>query len=368
MMLLTLLLIPTLIACLAFVLGHGRVTWQEFLGQMVAQTAIVGLGMLAIYYVDTTDHEIWGGRVAQKTRDVVHCRHSYSCNCVTVSCGKNCSHTICQTCYYHQYDVDWDLETTNHEALRIDTVDWQGIIEPPRWTAVRIGEPTAVQHQFTNYVKASPDSLFRHQGLVEKYKDLMPSYPGHVYDYYHVDRLVQVGIQVQDDRQWNLDLETLNGDIGAAKQATVAVVLVKGQPEDYAYALEQHWIGGKKNDIIAVLGTDGQQIQWAHVLAWTDAELFKVQTRDDLLNLGQLDRTRVLDTLARDTKNLFVRKHMKDFQYLTQSVVPTTGEYVSLMVLGIVVSLGISWWCLEQATDDRSSWSRGVVSFGRRRS
>jgi hypothetical protein len=280
MILLALLLIPTTIAVLTFVFGKQYVTWQEFLSQIGAQTLVMAGAMWALYSLDTVDTEIWAGRVSNKAREEVSCSHSYTCNCVTSCSGsgsnQSCS-TSCQTCYEHSYDVDWAVYTTNSERLEIDRVSRQGLKKPERWGAVKIGEPTAVAHSYTNYIKAAPDTLFRHQGLIEKYQSKMAVYPGTIYDYYHINRLSQVGINVPDAEQWNRDLEQINADIGKAKQANLAVVLVNGLPDDYFEAVEQEWVGGKKNDVVAMIGTDGQTIQWVRIMAWTNSEMFKVQ-------------------------------------------------------------------------------------------
>lgn len=366
MILLTLLIIPSLIALGSFLLGGHRVTWQEFVGQLLAQLALIGTAMMVMYSMDTHDTEVWGGRVASKEREVVSCSHAYPCHCRPVSCGKNCTTVHCDICFQHRFDVDWTVKTTNGEGLEIDRVNSQGTIEPPRWTAVKIGEPTAVAHSYENFVKAAPDSLFRHQGLLEKYQDKLPLYPGKIYDYYRIDRLVQVDVQVPDPDAWNRPLEDLNASLGAEKQVNLAVVLVGNQPDDYYEALEQSWIGAKKNDVVAVIGTDGKAIKWARIMAWTDSEMFRVQARDRLLDLKTLDPKLVLGAMSDTIKTLYVRKPMSDFAYLQESITPTPGQYVFLLIFGILTSIGISVFVVKNDIEEGGSATSRWDMSGRR--
>lgn len=348
MVLLLMLIIPTLVALGFLVFGGKKVTLKEFLTQMGVQVVLMTIVAYAVSCQNTHDTEILNGRVSGKTRDEVSCRHSYQCNCVT-SCSsdskgnQSCS-TICQTCYEHSYDVDWDVQTTIGHTIGIDTVDRQGLIKPPRWAAVIIGEPVSISHGYTNYIKGSPDTLFRHQGLTEKYQKQIPGYPGDVYDYYRLNRLVSVGLTLDDAKLWNADLSELNADLGARKQVNIVVLVAKNQPEDYYYALEQAWIGGKKNDVVLVLSVDDTlKIQWVNVMAWTDNKLFQVELRDEVYGSGlqTLNRVSVMKSLAHYVSTSFVRKPMKDFEYLSGLIKPTSGQWIFAMVFGILLSVGL---------------------------
>jgi hypothetical protein len=222
-------------------------------------------------------------------------------------------------------------------------VDRQGLNEPPRWTAIQPGEAYSETRSFVNYVKAAPDTLFRHQGLTEKYKGALPEYPQNIYDYYHLNRFVPVGVSVPDTAQWNKDLMELNADLGSKKQVNILTVVAKNQPEDYFYALEQEWIGGKKNDVVLVISVDdANKIQWVDTMAWTDNKIFQVALRDAIMGVGILNREQIMGTLRSNVEANFVRKPMKDFEYLSRTVKPTQGEWIFAMVLGFLVSVGLS--------------------------
>lgn len=340
------LILPLLVGLVGFIFLDG-INWKEMLVQFGAQLLVAGVSAFIVYHSATADTEIWSGTVVSKDSDHVSCSHSYQCNCHE-SCsgsGKNrsCS-TVCDTCYEHLYDVNWEVWTSNQERVLINRVDRQGVRTPARWAAVQMGEPTAVEHDYTNYIKAAPDTLFRHQGLVEKYKGKLPAYPGGIYDYYHLDRLVTRGVEVSGRRAWNADLSSLNAYLGTLKQTNMIVVLVQDQPQDYFYALEQAWMGGKKNDIVLVIDVDAQMApQWASVMAWTTQEIFKVRLRDAVMDDKVITRESVIEALREVVPRDYKRKPMKDFAYLKSSITPSTTGWIVSLVIGLLVAGGLTY-------------------------
>lgn len=343
MIFLTLLIIPVLIALFAMAFGHGRITTKEFLLHLAAQVVIALISVGIIYNMNVKDIEILNGQVTSKARVKVHCRHSYPCHCVTVSCGKGCMTTICQTCYDHDYDIDWNVYT-NIGDWRINTLDSQGLKEPPRWTIVSVSDPVSKTNSYENYIKGAPNTLFRYQGLEEKYSSTMAQYPQSIYDYYKLDRVVLVKYGLPNIKEWNDSLALLNGKVGYQKGCNIILVIGSNLDRDYFYALSQHWIGGKKNDIAVLLDMDGDKIKWAKVMAWTDREIFKVQLRNQILDIGTLDREKLFAAIEKNIQLSYVRKSMKDFEYLKASVKPTTTQWMWAMTMGVVASILLAVW------------------------
>lgn len=337
------LLIPLVVSLCSFVFSDG-ITWKEFLVQVAVQLVIAGSSSGIVSCVNTRDTETWNGRVANKYSQHVSCSHSYPCNPYPCNCNSKGQCSTCwNTCYDHLYDVDWVVQTSNDETVDIDRVDRQGIYQPPRWTAVQLGEPTSLTHSYDNYVKAAPGTLFRHQGLVEKYASSIPEYPQQVYDYYRLNHLVTVGLTLVDSRDWNVSLSELNAKVGKQKQANVIVVLVKDMPDDYFYALEEAWIGGKKNDVILVVSVDAAlKPQWAAVLCWTTNELFKVKLRDDVMADAAISREILVQQLHENVTHYFERKPMKDFEYLQSSATPTLTEWWVCLGIGFLSAVGLA--------------------------
>lgn len=375
MVFLVLLAVPLLVAAAGFFFSKGLVTKKELAVQVGAQVVVAGVAAILVHYSSVHDTEVWNGRVTKKVRDEVSCSHSYQCHCHEVCSGsgkkRTCSNE-CDTCYEHSYDVDWNVFTSNGEEVQIDRIDRRGIDEPPRWTSIAVGDPTTIEHGYTNYIKASPGTLFRHQGLTEKFAVSIPKYP-EVYDYYRMNRIILVGgAKVPEFKLWNDQLAVLNSEVGSPKQANVMVVLAKGLPQEYFYALEESWIGGKKNDIILVVGVDDQLTpEWATVMCWTTQELFKVKLRDAVMAEGTLTVDKLMADLKANVVQYYVRKPMADFEYLEASIAPTTTQWAVSLIVSLIIQIILTIVCIKYDLfgDERRARLFGVEgSFRRRRS
>ena len=340
-----LLLIPLIIGLASLLFSKGRVTILEFLTLEASCILVVLSGYFMAQYSATLDTEIWSARIVKKESNHVSCSHSYRCNCHTVGSGNN-AHEECDTCYEHSYDVDWNIYTSSDETITIDRVDRQGVQEPSRWTSVYVGEPTAIAHDFTNYIKAAPNSILRRRGNEKSFSGLLPDYPDTVYDYYHCDRFVSVGFIPPDLVTWNVLLENINADLGAKKQVNIVLVLTKLADSSYEYALEEKWVGGKKNDVIIIVGVpEYPKIGWVRIFSWSNVEELKVELRDRILEIGTIDQR---DQIAQAIKSIvdqkFVRKPMADFKYLAAGMQPGTVGTIILFLIGVIVSIGLQFY------------------------
>lgn len=342
-----LLLIPIVVAIGFFVISK-RVCWREFLVVLGAVVAFNLLGMVLSFVGATYDTELWNGAVTKKQSNKVHCSHSYKCHCYTTqSCSgsgaKRHCHNVehCQTCYDHPFDVDWDVYTTVGN-MSISRVDRQGLIEPPRWTQVRLGEPASTSHMYTNYIKAAPGSVLRMDNQ-KIFPGLMPNYPS-VFDYYRANHLIAIGTSIPNMEQMQEQLGAINGRLGPSKEVNVIFVVVNTPDPSYHYALQKHWLGGKKNDVIVMIGApNGPSIEWVSVMSWSEVELLKVQLRDAVTEIGTLDRfPEILNTTEQIVYKQFKRKPMEDFAYLRYQYSPSPGIMMILLLLGIIISVGLS--------------------------
>lgn len=290
-------------------------------------------------YSKMSDTEIWNGQVIQKEQVRVSCEHSYSCNCRTDSKGT----PSCDICYEHMYDWDWVVRSSAGE-FNIDRVDRRGSDEPPRWTAVRPGQPVALAKSYDNYIKAAPFSLFNEHREVEKsFASKIPGYPQQVYDYHYVDRVITIGVPLPDLKQWNTELALLLRSLGPEKQVNVILVFVDTKDPTYANALSRAWLGGKKNDVVVIIGsTSFPKIDWVRVLSWTDEKLFVVQLRDELLEQKSVDKNKVLSIVSKHIQSTFKRKNMKDFEYLKDEIQPDDWVIILVGLLAVFGSLGLT--------------------------
>ena len=325
------MLLPFLIMIGAYVFFNKEYSLKELSIQMAVQVGLIGIICLCVTHWDTYDTEILNGSIIRKEPIKVHCRHSYDCNCYSYPCGTSkhpstCRH--CDTCYEHAYDIDWMVYTNIGEEFEIESVDRQGLQEPPRWTAVYVGEPYATTHSYKDYIKGNPDSLFIKKGFKEKYNTFLPEYPGKIYDYYKINRvIVQPGIFVKFDG-WEEKLREINSKLGPAKQCNVVIVVMNGMPEEAFYALEEQWMGGKKNDVVVVMSVSTNGIiKWVNVMALTKNPMVKIKLRDELLYIRSIvSKDLVLDCIYKNVSECYKRQSMKEYAYLKANNVMTGAQ------------------------------------------
>ena len=300
--------------------------------------------------IQTSDTEVLNGQVTGKTREHGHYLQPYECNCtMQTSCSgtgsnQSCSTTrVCQTCYEDRYTVTWGCQSTIG-SFRIDHLDWssQRVYnepDPGRYTSIANGDPVSRKNTYTNYIKAVPGSLFRpaQESLRTRFSSMIPSYPGHIYDIYRVNRVVGAGISVPNSSQWNTALSETLKSLGPSHQVNAVVVFAKTDDPNYFYALQDAWVNGKKNDVVLVIGVDdfSKAPLWVDVMALTKNNLFQVKLADRIRALPQLIPETVVSALEDTIRSDFQRRPMADFKYLEAEIDPPAW-LMWLTVLAIV--------------------------------
>lgn len=364
MMLLILLAIPLVVAGAGIALSKGRFNWLEASIQAVVGLALMGGGYMVARYAKTVDTEIWNGRIAAKDAGTQGCCHSYSCNCIPVcssdSNGNQTCVDVCSTCYEHDHDVYWSASTTNGESVFSDTCNPPGTQAPEAWERIRMGEPTAIEHTYINYIKGLPGKFFRRPWLVERYRSRLPSYP-RVRGYSASRFLTSLGESLPDSEVLEQGLAELNADLGKARQVNIIVVVVGDESPEYADALAEAWLGGKKNDLIVVVGVpENLRVGWAKVVSWTDARGVRDGIEQRVAGMGNFNGGKLLSIIRDEAGSKFQRKHMRDFRYLLKEIEPPGWAFGLLVGLGLLVSCGIQayFWVKDPFNKDKSSGQR----------
>ena len=354
-------LIPVAISLAAKFLLRWDISWLEFGAQV-----LIGLASLSLIWAignmgKTADREIWNGAVTSKAVERERCytnmpmpsvcSNRYDCNCVTVCTpqydsrgnmtGQSCT-TTCDTCYRYRWEQDWNVNSTLGQ-YEISRVDSQGAQEPPRYSQVRVGDPVSDTRSFKNWVKASAGTLFRDadSGL-ETYKALLPEYPGRIFDYYRIDRIVTPNVRLSNELTWNDLLARKLATLGAAREINAIFVFVEGQPRDYAYAVRRKWEGFKQNDAVIVVGLQRGNVQWVEVMSWSKNPLFDYQMRRAMeayvgKPINQVPPQDVMNVFEQTALSSFERRPMEEFEYLKGDIKPPSW----LMWLSIIVAIGI---------------------------
>ncbi len=354
-----LLFIPIVLAVGAFLLSKGKIDPRE-LGVQLAVTLLIVLVPYGIaLYGKTADTEIWNGVIAHKEKSNQSCCHPYCCqtceSCSTDSKGNTTCHSYCcQTCYLHSHDVRWDAYSSNDEHVYSDSCNSPSTGEPGRYTVIRVGEPTAYPHSYTNYIKGNPDTLLRRTGQVERFKNKIPPYP-EVYDLYRAQRFLGVGVKIPNPVGLNERLSEINAKWGAPRKVNITVIVVKEADEMYLEALKEAWIGGKINDIVVLVGLydDAATIAWAGVVSWTPSEQIKVDMRNAILDLksmqppgavgGEDIRYReLLDIIESQVSAKFEHRRISEFEYLNASITPSFAFKMWLGIIALLLNIGMT--------------------------
>lgn len=324
--------------------------------------ATVGWGLG--HYAQVHDNQVLSSQLQEKYHRDEICEHTYTCNCREVCSGsgqsRSCS-TSCDTCREHSYDRSWFL-SSDIGSVEIPRVDRRGLTEPPRFSRAQIGEPFSVVDSYINYIKAAPHSLFHHLLENKQLTELMsqvPAYPLAVRDFHYVDRVVASNVSVPDLSVWNEALALSLKTLGPQKQANLVVVLSGHKDAEFASALEAKWLGGKKNDVVVVLGVpEYPAIGWVRVLSWTDEEIFKVRLRDALLDAGKATPQATIALVSEHIQKGFVRKPMSDFEYLKHEVELSPWVIAFLVLISMAASFLATHFLVRNQYTTASGYSR----------
>lgn len=318
------------------------ISWTEC-GLQVGIGLAIGL-LFSLFTIDFPEHdtEVLNGQIIEKVVDKRSCSHSYDCNpyqhCTTTN-GKTTCVTRYRTCYEHNADYDWDLRT-GVGTFTIDRIDRQGKKEPPRWTAAKVGDPVSRAHSYISYIKTRPETLFNQSDnaiLIDRFAGKIPQYPLRVYDYYKVDRLVQAGITVPDAAEWNRRISEFLKIRGHSKQVNLVPIFTNVDSPEFANAISSVWLGGKKNDVITVIGfSEYPKIDWVDIISWTDSNLFKVEARDALLDMKTLTMDDYFKVMGDAIDKNYLRKSQKDFKFLMDA---RSGDDLTVLLIAVLVTL-----------------------------
>jgi len=345
-----------LVALILVAIFRKHLPWWAWAAIFVAGVIPITVGWNIGKASLTTDVEIWNGQVTGKERNRVSCEHSYPCNCRQVCSGsgssRSCS-TVCDTCYDHPWDYDWDVHTSAGD-FTVARVDRQGSTEPSRWTAVQAGQPASIAHSFTNYIKAVPESVMHEnsESLLAQFGAKVPTYPSGTYDYhYHNHALSDGTVPVPYLNDLNKNIRDMLRTVGPGKRVNVVVLFTKNPSPDYGWAAQYKWLGGKKNDLVAVISTaDGKKANWVHMFSWSTNKMVDKTIRDDVMALEEMTAESLTDVLRTNINKYFEKRSMNEFRYLDEELEPSTLALTITAIISIIMAVGVTFVCMSYNT------------------
>lgn len=322
---------------------------------------VISVGIVCIdYNIQTADTEVWSGRVAdwqhKEEWDEWHPPRTETYT-TTNSKGSTTTHTKIIPGYWEHHYAENRIKTTDDGWVSVSVSPtgrkmndaWPNKTEELKamWP---LNTPSASTHTYENKVQASY-SIYRHKEIdLKKYPDL-PEYPSNVRNYINIDRIIgevpnkkEALVKVAD---WNAELNKAvpdpekPGKTKSWKQVNIIFVNVGDKPENYGFALQDKWEGGNKNDFVVAFSMDSNNnIKWVYPFSWSEVEMLKIEVRDYMLNLKQInDFVPVVDKVSKMVSEEFVRKQFAEFNYLQIDI--STGATVCIWILNIIV-LGAS--------------------------
>lgn len=351
------LLIP--LVWVAFVKFYLRTTytWAESAIHFGVVAALMVGGALAGKYHSMSDTEILNGQITGKKRIHDQYTETYQCNCVTTGSGSSQT-TVCQTCYEEHYTVDWVLYSTigpyTVRSLDSTSPSVYKTPDPGLYVKTKKGDACAKESTYTNYFRAAPNSL-KHVTAASSYqayakKNLLPNYPS-LYSLYQVDRVLDPGNKMPNKDENRLDrlLDQELRQLGSMKQVNIVVVVTPVEDKNYRYALEKHWLGGKKNDAIVVIGApDYPNVKWADVITLagtTNNEMLAIKVRDQLLDLNDLSQVdKVSGIISNNVRKHFKRMPMAEWEHLKNEYSPPLWLIATLMLVNLIANALFTWY------------------------
>jgi hypothetical protein len=108
---------------------------------------------------------------------------------------------------------------------------------------------------------------------------------------------------------------------------------------------EAYWKGGNKNEFILCVGVKDKYIQWTKVISWTDREQLKVRVARKVKEMDTLSMPNVINYVAGEVRDGFVKKDFRQFDYLT--VEPTETACIVALIISLLLTIGLMIFSVE---------------------
>ena len=98
------------------------------------------------------------------------------------------------------------------------------------------------------------------------------------------------------------------------------------------------------NDVVVVIGTDAEQnIEWVDITSWSESSFVDLRIRDELLDLGTIDKTQINMLIENAVIDNFTLQSMEKFEYLADDIIPPTWVFVVAFLILLVVTPAIAY-------------------------
>ena len=330
------MLVPAVVACVAHFGWRAKISWKEALVQLGASSALVLVVFLAARYGSVSSIEHLNGRVSDKDSGTESCCHCESvCDSRDSKGSCTSSHTECDHSRDYWWSVKIDLGESDHEIED----GCNGDDDPPTWwSSARVGEPGSVEHSYTNYLLADPQSLFSHRTAKAEHLDVVPKWIPEIREKFRTDKVLAHGVAKP---AWlEREVAELDAELGPSKQVDVIIYLTDSDDPEFAEAVEQRWVYGPKNALVVVLGiSEGNMIAWARAVTFSKVEALKIEIRD---GLPGTTLSAAMPKIRGWVDEHWDRTPMADYEYLMSAASPSGWWLFLVYFVAIASSVGIA--------------------------
>lgn len=371
MILFSALLVPVLASFIMFIFFKHKITWWEFVIPFAVSLIVALIFKLSIEASATSDTEFWNGTIVkgeyyEEWNEYIHktCTEQYACGRDSKGNTTYCTRTY--DCSYVDYHPPyWELTDDNGLTITVSKYLYERLVK-------KFGNNNFVElnrHYYTidgnKYVSYWPKTdetiecmvtAHRYENRVQAARDVfnfpetdtadirlygLYNYPNIEYEYSQLNLLGNIQYKSYYDHK----LEVLNAKLGKKKQVKVFVLLFNDKLREAGLKQEAYWKGGNKNELVVCIGLDKEKnVTWSHVFSWTENQIIKINIRNYIESSKKLNLGKTIDFIYDEVDKNFVRKHFKDFNYLT--VDPTTSELIWTFVVTLIVNIIVVWWAI----------------------
>lgn len=372
------------ILCTIYLLSFHRkdTKWWEILVLFAVVAVAVPVAKFTAQSMQTRDKEWWGNNTVQAVHEEPY---DYMSTCYrTVSCGKDCTTTVSYPCVESVSRRTW-LQDESGNTTRVSYSKYKELVS--RWGGASnekfvdmnrryhsydgdkyiipwnkrpiLAEPLVSQHTWTNKVQASSDvHNYREFTKEEAVAAGLYEYPEFWSGGYELLTILDRGkshYNTAYGRYWRY----LNGKLGPMKKVRLWVVIFRGKSLETARMQEDYWKGGNKNEFIFVIGVDkANQVQWGHIISWTERQKVKIEARNYIAEMDKLDLMKLAKWAEIAIPAGFVKPDFTEkFDYLT--INPSGAAIVISFIVILFINIGVCIWIVKNAHHDRvqSDWS-----------
>lgn len=373
MLIWTAILIPVVVCVLGLLFFPRKIVYWELFLNLGISFLFILLFKFTDGALQSRDIEYWSGYATRAEYyefwdEEVPCTHSYDCNCTKDKEGNK----SCDTCYQHDYDVDdhpphWEIYDNNGFEISISSDKFESLAR--RWknrqfkdlhrdyhsrdgdmyfttypNKDELLEFITTEHAYENKVQAEgANSLFNYRTIKpeEARKLELVDYPP-ITDDYVLPTFIVEGPKTGDIIIAERNLDIFAAKYGFVKQIRPWIILFNHGTIDRCREQEVYWKGGNKNEFVVCMILQDGQVQATHVFSWTEVDSLKIEARDWFLSNKNGKIRDYTDWLIGELSTKFVRKHFRDFNYITVS--PPFSHVVVCWVFTLLLNLGIMYF------------------------